>query len=156
MSSRGWGSTLGWQRCQEGPLVRDLSFCPCHGETPRGAALTPQSPAQQSPAQPRNPSPDRGQLGVNHFQYRPKEVAIKELVSDRKSFCAALTPSAAELLQHLPAERGEAAEPAVSAGCSIPASPAASLLHRAASLLHQGSILAGMRAPCHRPRRPAG
>lgn len=119
--SRGQGGTLEWQRRREGPLARELGF---HGKNcPSEQPLTPPSPAL-----PCNPSPGRGQLGVNHFQPRPEEVAIKELVSDRRSSCAALTPSDPELLQHLPAEQGEASEPALSAGYSIPAPQSASLL----------------------------
>lgn len=37
-----------------------------------------------------------------------KETAIKRLVTDIKSYCAAPTPSALELLNHLPGDQGQA------------------------------------------------
>lgn len=62
---------------------------------------------------------------------RTKETAIKGLITDIKSYCAALTPSALELLSHLPGEQGEALVRCWLAGtgsllvplvgCSIPA-----------------------------------
>lgn len=84
---------------------------------------------------------------------RTKETAIKGLVTDIKSYCAALTPSALELLNHLPGERGEALVRlwlagtgsllALLVGCSIPAQQRSTLVRmRAASTLPPAMHLA--------------
>lgn len=99
--------SLAWQEAmgrviREGVAFLASSWSP-NGEMPRGAALT------SSKQQPGNWSPGRRTgWSLMTSNSGTKETAIKGLVTDIKSYCAALTPSALELLHHLPGEQGEA------------------------------------------------